>query len=56
MLSVVWVLLDLTPTLVLIADNAIFPVSAFTYPKSEAPQYHKSHTIILGLLVYAWFA
>lgn len=31
-------------------------VSAFIYPKSEAPQYHKSHTIVLGLLVYAWFA
>ncbi|KAK5280366.1 hypothetical protein LTS03_009470 [Exophiala xenobiotica] len=31
-------------------------VSAFTYPSTEAPQYHKSHTIILGLLVYAWFA
>ncbi|EXJ86137.1 hypothetical protein A1O1_06507 [Capronia coronata CBS 617.96] len=31
-------------------------VSAFIYQSSEAPQYHKSHTIILGLLVYAWFA
>lgn len=31
-------------------------VSAFTYQKGEKPQYHKSHTIILGLLVFAWFA
>lgn len=29
---------------------------AFIYPASEGPQYHKSHTIVLGLLVYAWFA
>ena len=31
-------------------------VSAFIYPSSEGPQYHKSHSIVLGLLVYAWFA
>ncbi|GAB7353004.1 hypothetical protein MBLNU459_g3565t2 [Dothideomycetes sp. NU459] len=30
-------------------------VSAFTYQTKEKPQYHKSHTIILGLLVFAWF-
>ncbi|THW41258.1 MFS general substrate transporter [Aureobasidium pullulans] len=30
-------------------------VSAFTYSKVEKPQYHKSHTIVLGLLVFAWF-
>ncbi|KAH0417702.1 hypothetical protein KCU90_g12341, partial [Aureobasidium melanogenum] len=30
-------------------------VSAFTYNKSEKPQYHKSHTTVLGLLVFAWF-
>jgi hypothetical protein len=30
--------------------------TAFIYQSTEAPQYHKSHTIILGLLVYAWFA
>ncbi|KAH6847413.1 major facilitator superfamily domain-containing protein [Chaetomium sp. MPI-CAGE-AT-0009] len=29
---------------------------AFVYPSHEGPLYHKGHTIILGLLVYAWFA
>lgn len=29
---------------------------AFVYPSNEGPLYHKGHTIILGLLVYAWFA
>jgi hypothetical protein len=30
-------------------------VATFNYPSNEGPQYHKGHTIILGLLVYAWF-
>ena len=30
--------------------------TAFIYQSTEGPQYHKSHSIILGLLVYAWFA
>jgi MFS family permease len=29
-------------------------VASFTYKKSEAPQFHKSHSIILGLLCAAW--
>jgi hypothetical protein len=29
---------------------------AFVYPSNEGPLYHKGHTVILGLLVYAWFA
>ena len=31
-------------------------VTTFIYPKSQAPQYQKSHEIILGLLCYAWVA
>ncbi|KAI0127197.1 putative MFS transporter [Xylariales sp. AK1849] len=30
-------------------------VTVFVYPKAEGPQYHKGHTIILGLLVGGWF-
>ncbi|KAF2120292.1 major facilitator superfamily domain-containing protein [Lophiotrema nucula] len=29
-------------------------VASFTYQKSDGPQFHKSHTIILGLLCAAW--
>lgn len=29
---------------------------AFVYPSAEGPFYHKGHTIILGLLCYAWVA
>ncbi|AEO68110.1 uncharacterized protein THITE_160239 [Thermothielavioides terrestris NRRL 8126] len=31
-------------------------VATFVYPNSDGPLYHKGHTIILWLLVYAWFA
>ncbi|TDZ62014.1 putative transporter [Colletotrichum trifolii] len=31
-------------------------VATFTYPSYEGPFYHKGHTIILGLLCYAWLA
>ncbi|KAK0713164.1 major facilitator superfamily domain-containing protein [Lasiosphaeria miniovina] len=31
-------------------------VATFVYPTSDGPLYHKGHTIILGLLVYGWFA
>ncbi|KAK4149881.1 major facilitator superfamily domain-containing protein [Chaetomidium leptoderma] len=31
-------------------------VATFIYPSGEGPLYHKGHTIVLGLLVYAWFA
>ncbi|KAK3897688.1 major facilitator superfamily domain-containing protein [Staphylotrichum tortipilum] len=31
-------------------------VATFVYPSSDGPLYHKGHTIVLGLLVYAWFA
>jgi MFS family permease len=29
-------------------------VASFIYSRKEAPQFHKSHTIILGLLCAAW--
>lgn len=29
---------------------------AFIYPSTQGPYYHKGHTIILGLLGYAWAA
>lgn len=28
---------------------------AFNYPAKDKPLYHRGHTIILGLLVFAWF-
>ncbi|KAF2469742.1 MFS general substrate transporter [Lindgomyces ingoldianus] len=36
-----------------IANSGGF-VASFIYPKKQAPQFHKSHTIILGLLCAAW--
>ncbi|KAJ9212959.1 hypothetical protein DTO166G4_5463 [Paecilomyces variotii] len=30
-------------------------VATFNYPTKDAPQYHRGHTIILGLLVFSWF-
>ncbi|KAF2093569.1 MFS general substrate transporter [Rhizodiscina lignyota] len=37
----------------MIANSGGF-VASFTYQTKEAPQFHKSHTIILGLLCAAW--
>ncbi|KAJ5772008.1 hypothetical protein N7520_002537 [Penicillium odoratum] len=30
-------------------------VATFNYPSTDGPQFHRGHTIILGLLVFAWF-
>jgi hypothetical protein len=30
-------------------------VATFIYPNVQGPQFHKGHTVILGLLVAAWF-
>ncbi|EPS26485.1 hypothetical protein POX_g09219 [Penicillium oxalicum] len=30
-------------------------VATFNYPARDLPTYHRGHTIILGLLVFAWF-
>ncbi|KAK4457961.1 major facilitator superfamily domain-containing protein [Cladorrhinum samala] len=30
-------------------------VATFVYPSKDGPLYHKGHTVILALLVYAWF-
>ncbi|KAJ5110675.1 hypothetical protein N7532_001210 [Penicillium argentinense] len=30
-------------------------VATFNYPSRDKPLYHRGHTIILGLLVFAWF-
>ncbi|KAB8228233.1 putative MFS transporter [Aspergillus alliaceus] len=30
-------------------------LATFNYPNKDRPQYHRGHTIILGLLVFAWF-
>lgn len=32
------------------------PGPAFVYPQDDGPFYHRGHTIILGLLCYAWIA
>lgn len=37
-----------------IANSGGF-VAAFIYPSTDAPQFHRGHTVILGLLVGAWF-
>jgi predicted MFS family arabinose efflux permease len=44
-----------TSALQLAIANAGGFVTVFVYPKAEGPQYHKGHTIILGLLVGGWF-
>jgi hypothetical protein len=38
----------------MIANSGGF-VATFIYPNKQAPQFHKGHTIVLGLLVGAWF-
>lgn len=30
-------------------------VATFIYPTKDSPQFHKGHTVILGLLVFSWF-
>ncbi|KAF7712371.1 Uncharacterized protein PECH_003315 [Penicillium ucsense] len=30
-------------------------VATFNYPKRDGPMFHRGHTIVLGLLVFAWF-
>lgn len=37
-----------------IANSGGF-VAAFIYPKVDSPAFHKGHTVVLGLLVFAWF-
>ena len=38
----------------MIANSGGF-VATFIYPNADKPQYHKGHTVILGLLVASWF-
>ncbi|PSS23476.1 hypothetical protein M430DRAFT_97942 [Amorphotheca resinae ATCC 22711] len=38
----------------MIANSGGF-VATFVYPAKQGPQYHKGHTVILSLLVGAWF-
>ncbi|OAA77961.1 major facilitator superfamily transporter [Akanthomyces lecanii RCEF 1005] len=45
-----------TSGLQLAIANAGGFVATFVYPDSQGPYYHAGHTIILGLLCYAWFA
>ncbi|KAM3507051.1 hypothetical protein MY10362_001978 [Beauveria mimosiformis] len=45
-----------TSGLQLAIANAGGFVTTFVYPDSEGPYYHTGHTVILGLLCYAWFA
>lgn len=37
-------------------DTTFFFTLAFIYPKEQGPLYHKGHSVILGLLCYAWVA
>ncbi|TVY55506.1 putative transporter [Lachnellula cervina] len=37
-----------------IANSGGF-VATFIYPSKDKPQFHKGHTVILGLLVFSWF-
>ncbi|OAA66056.1 major facilitator superfamily transporter [Cordyceps fumosorosea ARSEF 2679] len=45
-----------TSGLQLAIANAGGFVATFVYPDSQEPYYHKGHTVILGLLCYAWLA
>lgn len=38
----------------MIANSGGF-VATFIYPNKDKPQFHKGHTVILGLLVFSWF-
>ncbi|KAH8588830.1 putative MFS transporter [Bisporella sp. PMI_857] len=38
----------------MIANSGGF-VATFIYPSREKPQFHRGHTVVLGLLVSAWF-
>ncbi|KAI1824037.1 major facilitator superfamily domain-containing protein [Xylaria intraflava] len=44
-----------TSAMQLAIANAGGFVAVFIYPQAEGPQYHKGHTVILGLLVAGWF-
>lgn len=44
-----------TGALQLAIANAGGFVAVFIYPKAEGPQYHKGHTVVLGLLTAGWF-
>ncbi|KAI0114340.1 major facilitator superfamily domain-containing protein [Nemania sp. FL0031] len=44
-----------TSALQLAIANAGGFVAVFIYPKSQGPQYHNGHTIVLGLLTAGWF-
>ncbi|KAL2072882.1 hypothetical protein VTL71DRAFT_12225 [Oculimacula yallundae] len=38
----------------MIANSGGF-VATFIYPSKDKPQFHTGHTVVLGLLVFAWF-
>ncbi|KAI0007662.1 MFS general substrate transporter [Xylariaceae sp. FL0662B] len=44
-----------TSALQLMIANCGGFVAVFIYPKSQGPEYHEGHTIILGLLCAGWF-
>ena len=44
-----------TTALQLMIANCGGFVATFIYPSSQEPQFHEGHTIVLGLLVFAWF-
>ncbi|KAI1809572.1 major facilitator superfamily domain-containing protein [Poronia punctata] len=44
-----------TSALQLAIANAGGFVAVFIYPSKEGPQYHKGHTVVLGLLTAGWF-
>lgn len=38
----------------MIANSGGF-VAAFIYPSKDKPEFHRRHSVVLGLLVFAWF-
>ncbi|KAI1186641.1 major facilitator superfamily domain-containing protein [Nemania serpens] len=44
-----------TGALQLAIANAGGFVAVFIYPKAQGPQYHRGHTVVLGLLTAGWF-
>jgi hypothetical protein len=44
-----------TSALQLMIGNSGGFVATFIYPTADGPQFHRGHTVILGLLVASWF-
>lgn len=48
-------LLPVSSSLFATTDHILTASPAFIYPAAQGPQYYRGHTVVLGLLVFAWF-